>query len=159
MKGFLSFLNLKFVPNSPDFGLLLLRAGSGLGILALHGWEKAQKLIGLGPWAANGKARLDEIAKFADPLGVGSKLSLGLTAFAEVICAALLVIGFGTRFAALVLAFAMGTAFFVVHNGALTGPNNGEKAALYLLAFFVILVAGPGRYSFDSNGGAISKPH
>jgi putative oxidoreductase len=154
MKRFFSLISLNFIPQSQDFGLFLLRAGSGFGILLLHGWEKAQLFMGSGKWtAANEKDRLAELAKFADPLHIGSKFSLGLTAFAEVICAGLLIIGFGTRFAAFVLSIAMGTAFFVVHKGVLAGPGNGEKAALYLLAFFVILVAGPGRFSFDSNGG------
>src|SRR5687768_16117236 len=102
MKDFLSFLNLNFNPKNPDFGPLVLRVGLGLGILLLHGWKKAQLLMGWGGWtAANEKARLAGLAKFPDPLHIGSQLSLGLAVFAEVVCAALLIIGLCTRFAAL----------------------------------------------------------
>jgi len=147
MKGFLSFITLNFIPKSPDFGLLLLRAGLGIGILFLHGWNKWINFSKLAPG-------------FPDPLHLQStKVSLGLTVFAEVVCAALLIIGLCTRFAALALAITMGVAFFLQHKVALSGQGSGELAAVYLLGFVTLLVAGPGRFSFDSNGGSGAKPH
>ncbi len=91
--------------------------------------EEGAIVDGWGNWtAANEKARLAGVAKFPDPLHIGSHLSLGLTAFAEVVCAALLIIGFCTRFAALALSIALGVAFFLHHKGVLN--NEGNPAAL-----------------------------
>ena len=77
-----------------------------------------------------------------------------MAAFAEVVCSALLVIGFCTRFASFVLAFTMGIAFFIVKQGVLTGEKSGEMAALYLLGYLTLLIAGPGKFSFDGSGGS-----
>ena len=136
MKGLLSFFNLNFLPKSPDFALLIMRIALGGGMM-VHGWDKWQK------WG-------DLVGKFSDPLHIGSKWSLTLTVFAELICGGLLVIGFCTRFAALVLALTMGVAFFMVMKGDL---KTGEMAALYFAGYIAILLAGPGKYSFDGNSG------
>ena len=136
MKGVLSFLNLNFLPKSPDFGLLLLRAALGLGMLR-HGWEKWEK------W--------DQYkTTFFDPLHIGHKWSLILALFAEVICSGLLVIGFCSRFAALLLTVMMSVTFFIAQKGDLKA---GELTAVYLAGYVAILMAGPGKFSFDGNGG------
>jgi putative oxidoreductase len=154
MKAVLSFLTLNFLPVSQDFGLLLLRAAMGMGMLFLHGWQKAQLLFGWGTWSVtkNHGERVKQIAAFSDPLHIGSRWSLSLMVFAEVLCSALLIVGFGSRFAAFVLSIAMGVAFFVHHRHALMGEGNGQLAAVYLAGFLVILFAGPGRFSFDGSG-------
>lgn len=130
--GLLKALNLSFLPFSSDFGLLLLRAALGGGMLALHGWRKMELLLGWGDWArpkagatlaSLNKTRLAEIGKFPDPLKITPSLSLSLTTFAEVVCSALLIIGLCSRFAAAGLLIAMGVAFFVVHKGTLSGPG------------------------------------
>ena len=132
----MKFLRLSFIPQSTDFALLLLRLSLGLGMLVLHGWSK---LTGFAKMAAS----------FNDPLGVGSQVSLGLTVFAEVVCSALLIVGFLTRFAALTLAICMAVALFLVHGGVLTGENGGEKAFLYLAGYLTILFAGSGKFAFE----------
>jgi putative oxidoreductase len=44
----------------------------------------------------------------------------------------------------------MGVAFFIVHNGKYSaGPGSGEMALLFLVAFTVLLLVGPGRISLD----------
>lgn len=148
MKGLLHFLTLNFIPRSPDFGLLILRATLGIGMIVLHGWDK---------WIHFSKY----VETSHDPLHIGKSLSVGLAVFAELVCSALLCIGFGTRFAALVLGFTMGVAFFIGYKGALTGPASGEMTALYLLGYLTLLIAGPGRFSFDGGGGGDGggKPH
>jgi putative oxidoreductase len=136
-------LNLEFLPTSADMALLTLRAGLGLSMLLLHGWGKFQGFA----------AKAD---RFPDPLGVGHTASLSLTVFAEVLCAALLVVGFLTRFAATSVAITMGVAFFIVHHGKLLGEGNGELAFIYLIGAVALLIAGPGRYSLDRfTGGKI----
>lgn len=119
-----------------DVGLLVLRVGLGLSMLLLHGWPKVQ---GLG----------EKAASFPDPLGVGPAMSLNLVVFAETLCALLLVVGLAARFALIPLVITMAVAFFVIHGGALSGEGNGEMAFLYLAGFVALLIAGPGRYSFD----------
>lgn len=129
-----SLLQLKFLPRHPDLALLLLRVWLGLAMLILHGWPKAEKLIG-------GKH------EFADPLGIGALPTLILAVLTEVVCSVLLVLGVFGRLAALLLAGTMGVAWAVSHQMKLAGPGNGELAFVYLAGFLVILIAGTGKYS------------
>ena len=141
MKSFLRFLQFNFIPRSSDFALLVLRVWLGASMLILHGWGK---LTGYKASAA----------QFPDPLGVGSHVSAGLAVFAEVVCAALLIVGLLTRFAALGLIILMAVAFFLVHGAKLSGPGSGELAFLYLAGFLAIFLAGPGALSVDRKLGA-----
>ena len=135
--NFIRLAQLDFLPKCQSAGLLVLRAWLGLSLLLLHG---KGKLLGFSEMSG----------KFADPLGVGTTTSLALTVFAEVVCAALLVVGLFTRFAAAVLAFTMGVAFIAAHKGVLSGPGNGELAFIYLAGFVAIFVAGGGRFAIDA---------
>jgi len=154
MKGFLNFLNLKFLPLSPDFGLLLLRAGLGACMLWLHGWRKVEVTLAWGRYARDEAARKAEIAKFPDPLHIGRDWSIGVTGAVEVICSALLIIGFCSRFAAAGLVFVLSVAFFIAHQHLV---SVGEMALVYLLGFTALLFAGPGRFAFDGGGGGGDK--
>lgn len=136
----LKLLQLRFLPTSVDFSLLVLRIWYAVPLLTLHGWDK---LIGYA----------ERSSRFADPFGIGAPASLALSIFAEVFCSMLLVFGLCTRFAALVCAINMGTAFWFAHGLRLTGERNGEMAFAYLGAFVVILLAGPGRFSVDARLG------
>ena len=62
-------------------GLVVLRVTAGLTMLLGHGWGK---LTGFSEMAAT----------FPDPIGLGSRISLGLTVFAEVFCSIALIVGF-----------------------------------------------------------------
>jgi putative oxidoreductase len=128
------FLRLEFIASSPDAGLLLLRLWLGLSMLWLHGWEK---LMNLFAWKTS----------FLDPLGIGETPSFILTVLAEAVCSVLLVIGLWTRWAAVILAFTMGVAFFVVNSANLKG--NGELAWLYFGGYLVLFVSGAGKFSVD----------
>lgn len=134
-------LLLTGVPRSVDLALLLLRVWLGLTLLLNHGWGK------LATFGAN-------VDRFADPLGVGRPVSLALAVFAEVICAVLVALGLATRLAALVLVVLMAVAFFMVHQGVLSGPASGELAFIYLAGWLALLIAGGGRYSVDHALGA-----
>jgi putative oxidoreductase len=137
----MKFLQLNFIPRSSDLALLLLRVLSGLLMLLLHGWGKL----------ANFSTRSET---FADPFGVGSAASLVLVIFAEVVCAALVVVGAFTRLAALILAVPMAVAFWVAHDHRLTGAGNGELAFFFMGVYIVLFLAGAGRYSVDAKLGA-----
>jgi len=136
MNGLVRFFRFNFIPRSADLGLLVLRVWLGLTLLFNHGWGKLMNFSAMSE-------------KFADPFGLGMKVSLGLATFAEVVCAALLVIGFLTRFATLVLVINMATAFWFAHNMKLSGPGNGELPFLYLAGFVTLFLAGAGRFSVD----------
>jgi putative oxidoreductase len=137
----MKLLHLNFIPRCADGALLLLRLWFGLPLLVLHGWSK---LTGFSAMAE----------KFPDPLNVGHSISLGLTVFNEVVCAALIVVGLFTRAAALVGISGLGVAFWIVHGHKLAGAGNGELAFTYLGVYVALLLAGAGKYSVDAHVGA-----
>ncbi len=118
-----------------DFALLLLRIIFGGTMLVQHGWGKLLKFF------------QDDPIKFADPIGFGPTISLGLTVFAEVVCALLLIFGLFSRWSLIPLIFIMLVAIFIIHWG--DPLANLEKAILYLTAYLSIFIAGPGWYSID----------
>ena len=140
MSSVVKWLQLGFIPRNVDLGLLVLRVALGVQMLYGHGWEKFMTFA-------------EKSATFPDPMGVGPKVSLGLAVFGEVVCAGLLALGLFTRAAAVALVVTMGVAFFAVHKGALSGPQSGEMAFLYLVGFTAIFLAGPGQYSIDAQMG------
>lgn len=115
-----------------DLGLLLLRLFSG-GLMLTHGYPKMLKLF-------SGKP-----IQFADPMGLGAPVSLGLATFAEVICAFLLIIGVKTRLNAIPLAITMFVAAFIVHGADPFARK--EKAILFLGTYLVLIITGGGRFS------------
>ena len=118
-----------------DLGLLVLRAWFGGAMAFAHGLPKLQKLLA-------GKF------EFADPLGLGAGISLGLAVFGEFVCGLLVAAGLFARPAALPAAFTMVVAAFVTHGADPFAKK--ELALLYLVAFVVVALAGPGRYSLDA---------
>ena len=137
----LKLLKLSFLPKSPDFGLLILRVALGFSMLLLHGRGKMLN------FAATAE-------KLPNVFGLPGNVNAGLAVFAEVVCSALLIAGLFTRFAALMLAITMGTAFFFVHKSALvdvvaTGVKSGELAMVYLIAYVTLLFTGAGKISVD----------
>lgn len=118
-----------------SIGLLVLRLGVGLMMLVAHGWGK---LVGFS----------DLAEKFPDPLGIGPTTTLVLAIFAEVVCALLIVVGLGTRFAAVPLLVTMLVAAFVVH--ADDPWARQEFALLYAIPFLTLVFTGGGRFALDS---------
>jgi putative oxidoreductase len=115
-------------------GLLTLRVAVG-GMMLTHGWTKLVRL-----------AQTPD--QFADPLGLGPEISLGLAVFAEVICAALIVFGAATRVAAVPLLITMMVAAFVVHGADPFGKK--ELALLYGAGALTLMLTGGGRLSIDA---------
>lgn len=124
-----------------SLALLVLRVSAGGMILLGHGWGKVQKYSAL-------------TEGFPDPLGIGSQFSLILAIGAEVGCSALVILGLGTRLAAIPLIATMGIAALVHHAAdpfflpRPAGPAK-ELAVLYLIPFVVLLFAGGGTISAD----------
>jgi len=116
-----------------DLGLLALRIAGG-GFMLTHGWGKFLKVIN-GDFA------------FGDPIGLGPTISLLLAAFAEFICAILILVGFKGRIASIFLMFTMLVAAFIAH-----GDDPWRKKEFPLLYFFIFLAIffmGTGKYSID----------
>ena len=133
-------------------GLLILRLGIG-GYMLTHGWGKLQMLLA------------GEFGALGDPIGIGSTASLVLMVLAEFICALLVMIGLGTRLAAVPVVIGMSVAAFVAHGGDpwtmgqaarlfMAGetdfPASKEPALLYLIVFLALICIGPGRFSLDA---------
>lgn len=134
-----------------SIGLLILRLGIG-GYLLTHGWGKLQMLLAGGA------------EKFGDPVGLGSTLSLALVTMSEFGCALLVVLGLGTRLAAIPVIASMSVAAFVIHaadpwsmetaanaffGGASKTWFSKEPALLYLIPFLSLAFTGGGRLSLD----------
>lgn len=117
--------------------LLILRASAG-GFMLTHGIPKLMKLV-------HGDT------SFADPFGIGSLPSFILAIFAEVICSVLIILGIGTRLAAIPLIITMAVAAFMIHSNDAFAVK--EMALLYLVLFITILVYGSGKFAL---GGLIS---
>jgi putative oxidoreductase len=118
----------------PDVGLLVGRLTFGVIMAYAHGWVKL-------------KGFSEMVEKFADPIGLGPRPSLILLVFAEFFCAMLVAVGLMTRLAAVPLVIAMGVAGLIVHRADPLARK--ELALLYLAAWLLILMAGPGRFSLD----------
>lgn len=131
----------KILPRAPNInptasiGQLILRVVAGGAMFYAHGWPKLLKFFGEGP------------VKFADPFGIGEVPSLLLAIFAEVICSALILVGFWTRWATIPLIVTMLVALLIVH---INDPFSSQELPLmYLAAYLTILLVGPGKISLD----------
>jgi putative oxidoreductase len=116
-----------------DVALLILRLGAAALLFAGHGWPKITHFA-------------ERAATFADPIGVGSTVSLGLVVFAEVFCSVLVTLGLLTRVAVIPVLI-----FFVIalFHHAPDPWAKKELVLIFALPFLAILIAGPGRISVD----------
>lgn len=111
---------------------LILRVTFGLTMLIAHGWPKLATFS-------------ERAAKFPDPLGVGSQMSLILAVGAEVGCSILLILGLFTRVACIPLIITMIVAGFVIHGQDPWGRK--ELAFVYLYVYVALLFLGSGAFS------------
>jgi len=133
-KSMKKLLSVNYSDFAFNLSIFLLRAASGLMLFLYHGLPKLE----------NFNARKDS---FSDPLHIGHTNSLLLAVFAEVFCALLVVAGLFSRLASLVLVIFFIVIIFVVSKNQ--PLEEREKPLLFLLAFFTILLCGPGKWSID----------
>jgi len=116
--------------------ILWLRLVGG-GFMLSHGIPKLMKLFGDGP------------IQFADPFGIGPAATLGLTVFAEVLCAVFILVGLKTKAASIPLMITMLVAAFVVHGSDPFGKK--ELALMYFAIYLSLFFLGSGKYSVDNS--------
>jgi putative oxidoreductase len=121
---------------------LAVRVIAGITMLA-HGW---QKLTEMGPGNFGGQMLAG--------MGVPLPVFMGyVVTFLEITCGILLIVGFLSQLAALLLTIDLVIAILLVkvNVGFISGSNGtGAELDLALIAgFLVILFAGPGRLSVD----------
>ncbi|MFI0980777.1 DoxX family protein [Streptomyces sp. NPDC021093] len=117
--------------------LSLFRVVVGL-LLACHGFGALFGLIGpaAGP-------QIDTVAFGSWPLWYAAVI--------ELVGGTLVMLGLGSRTAALLCSGAMAYAYFDTHasQGVLPLDNGGETAAFYAWAFLLLVFTGPGALSLD----------
>ncbi len=132
-------LSVKYSDGAFNFSMLVIRIFFGVLLLSKHGYGKM--------------VRFEELhSRFYNFLGMGNTFSLVLAIFAEVICAAFIILGLFTRLAAIPLIITMLVVIFGA-NGA-KPMSESELAILFLGAFITLLFCGPGKVSVD---GMINK--
>lgn len=121
-------------------GIFVLRVSLGLMMMLGHGIDKVQGF----------STKKDQFPvpdlfplKYMTP-----PISMMATIGAEVIAAALLILGLATRPAAFIFAFTMVIAAFQVHGGDPFLVK--EKALLYLVGAVTVLLTGAGSWSLDA---------
>lgn len=129
--------------NNADAGKLLLRLSVG-GLMLFHGINKLQHGYGF-------------IEKMLLKASLPGYLSHGILV-GEILAPLMIVLGFNTRAAALVEAFVMVMAVYLVHMGDLWsftehGAYALELQALYLFGSLAIFFLGAGRYSLGGSNG------
>ncbi|WP_395057131.1 DoxX family protein [Flavobacterium sp.] len=128
-----------------DLGLLIIRLIIGV-LMALYGYEKYTHF--------NEMAASEFWMKNVSFFGMSSKIALGLTVFAELVCSLFLILGLFSRFSLFVLMFCMGYIFLVVFPmSILDKGDNGYQfndAFVYFMIYLGLFFTGVGRYSLDS---------
>ena len=130
----MSYFNSKTTPVIFDIVIFIVRLLVGFAMIS-HGFPKLQMLIEGGD------------IQFFDFIGLGPKITLGLTVFAEFVCSIFIILGLFTRVAAGFLVFTMMIAAFVVHGS--DHFDKREMSLLYLSIYLIIISLGAGKISVD----------
>jgi putative oxidoreductase len=131
-------LSTKYSGGAFNTAMLLLRLVFGILIMH-HGYMKITDF--------EGTSRYMPVI-----FGMSLHVSAALVIFSELLCGFLFLIGLFTRFAVIPLIISTAVALIKAHNLDVFGK--GELATLYIVAFVVVLIVGPGKASVD---GMIGK--
>jgi putative oxidoreductase len=128
-----------------DLGRLLLRVTVG-GLLLLHGVHKIRFGI---------SGIIDDVHAH----GLATFIAYGVY-LGEVVAPALLILGWGTRVAGLVVAFNMIMAVWLSHASQVfsfsrSGGSAIELDLLYMVGGLAVALLGPGRYSLSGGQGRL----
>jgi putative oxidoreductase len=132
---------MRFIPERPQIGLAVLRICTGATLFLRHGWEKQPA-----HWA-------QFMTHFPDPVGIGPHASFLIAFLSDFVCGIFLMVGLGTRWAAVFGFLNIFVAWAFVHHftflGKGPGSDHGELIVLYLGALLTLIIAGPGAASID----------
>lgn len=146
---FRKILLFKFVPESKDLAMLALRLIAVTSIFLKHGLEKLRDYPGM----------LQTItARHHYLVMLGPGLTFFWETFSDGILSLLLVLGFATRWCALLSFCTLFTAWSAVltfayfdHGAAdVVPPMHGEMIIAYLASLVALVLGGGGRYSIDA---------
>jgi putative oxidoreductase len=124
-----------------QFTLLMLRAGSGIFLALLHGWNKVSALFGY-LFHGDEWRFIDTVSSLGFPVPV---VFAAVASLVEFVGGLLFAAGYYTRYVALLIVINMSVAVY----RHLISDMRYELAALFLLIAVYILARGAGRYSFD----------
>jgi putative oxidoreductase len=117
-------------------------------------WPLFRIVVGL-LFACHGLASLFGV--LGGSRGTGEPIPVGVwpgwyAAVIQLVCGVLVLVGLGTRPAAILASGSMAYAYFVVHqpDGLMPIENGGVTPALYAWAFLLIGVVGAGSWSLDA---------
>ncbi|MEV6963944.1 DoxX family protein [Hamadaea sp. NPDC051192] len=119
------------------YGIGLFRVVVSL-LFAMHGAASLFGVLG----GARGNAATIPFAQWPGWWAAAIQLAGGV----------LVLLGLGTRWAALLCSGSMAYAYFVVHQPAALVPlkNGGELAAMFCWSFFLVAIVGPGAWALDT---------
>jgi putative oxidoreductase len=120
------------------YGVTLLRVVIGF-VFLMHGWQKFFQ------YGLDGVAGV--MTQFNIPFPYLSAL---LAATAEGFGGLLLILGLGTRFAAVPIAFTMLVAWLTAHRSGFFLPAGGEYPITLLGASLALVLTGPGKLALDN---------
>jgi len=129
--------------NNQDLAKLLLRVTCG-GILLFHGWHKVF-------------VEIDHVKVMVNNAGLPEVLAYG-NLMGEFIAPIMVLIGFKTRIAALIIAFNMLMSILIGHRDIIFSVNDFggwmiETNMLYMMTAVVLFFTGAGRYSVSRGMG------
>ena len=132
-------LLLRQVPLNPNFGRLVLRVAVFLPLFLKHGVEK---LTTFGTM----------VQHYPDPLHIGPFPTLVIAMISDGICSLLIIVGLGTRWAALYSFCNLFVAWGFVHHFAVVSRKDGagETIFIYMAACVTLFLVGAGKYSLDA---------
>ncbi len=116
--------------------VVCLRIVASFLLIYNHGWPKLMKIM-------------EGNFQFSDPIGIGPATSLVLACFAEFLCALLVLIGFYTRAASIILMINFAVAILFYHLAMGDPFGNFELPLLYFFIFLTTFLIGPGKFSID----------
>lgn len=129
-------ITLKFLPVNKDLALLIFRTLVSFSLFYKHGIEK---LTGFSTMQKH----------FPDPLHIGATPGLIFALVTDGICSLLIIVGFATRLAALLIVINLAVVFIFLHSSSFA-EGHAELVYVYLASFLFIVLAGSGKYSLDN---------
>lgn len=130
-------------PNAEDWGKFLIRFILAFGMI-FHGWSKVM-------------GGADRIAGKLGEMGIPSFIGYGVI-LGEFVAPILIIIGFKSRLAGLVMSFTMLIALLMVHTGDIFSVSDRgtwaiELLAIYLVGGLAIALLGSGKFSLSKGQG------